>query len=150
LSGFDREVPDPSRAELAAAQERLVAALVVGGPPPEGFDAARIEAAARALRRKRAGEVARAWPMMAAAYGPEWTRVFAEWVRGRPPRSSWIDGFDFAIAHRARLPATAAAELMRAEREWVYYGTGEPHRRRLADIGLRVHRYVRVLRASRI
>ena len=37
------------RAELAARQTALVSALVAGGEAPEGFDAARLQAAAAAL-----------------------------------------------------------------------------------------------------
>src|SRR5262249_44037118 len=92
-----------ARARLAVQQEGLVAALVAGGDVPDGFDAVRVAAAARALRRKRAGEVARAWPMVAAAYGSGWTATFASWAADCPPRGSWLDGYDFALAHRGQL-----------------------------------------------
>jgi hypothetical protein len=118
------------REELAAAQAALVAALVAGGPPPAGFDPERLEATARALLRKRAGEVARAWPLLAAGYGPRWPVAFAEWARGRPPRGSWLDGWDFARAHRGSLGAAAALELLRVEAEWRYDAGAEPRRRR--------------------
>lgn len=119
-----------SREDLAAAQAALVAALVAGGPPPAGFDTARLDAAAAALLRKRAGEVARAWPLLAAEHGPRWTAVFAEWARGRPTRGSWLDGWAFARARRASLGPAAAFELLRCEAEWRYDPDGEPRRRR--------------------
>jgi hypothetical protein len=53
--------------DLAARQRELIAALVAGGPVPTGVDRARFDAAERALRDKRAGEVAQAWPLLAAA-----------------------------------------------------------------------------------
>lgn len=118
------------REELAAAQAALVAALVAGGPPPAGFDAARLDAAARALLRKRAGEVARAWPRLAAAYGPGWTAAFAEWAGGRPTRGSRLDGRDFARSVRGSLEPAAVLELMRCEAEWRYDADAEPRRRR--------------------
>ena len=49
-----------SRAELAARQAALVAALVSGGEVPDGVDAGRLAVLRRALLRKRAGEVAAA------------------------------------------------------------------------------------------
>lgn len=130
----DQTRPDqtqPDRAGLAAAQERLVASLVAGAPVPAGFDARRVGAAARALLRKRAGEVAGAWPRLAAAHGREWPVVFARWAGGRPPPGAWRDGFDFARDHRAELDSDAAAELRIHEALWVYDGVRAPRRRRL-------------------
>ncbi len=118
------------REELAAAQAALVAALVAGGPPPTGFDTARLDAAAAALLRKRAGEVARAWPLLAAEHGPRWTAVFAEWARGRPTRGPRLDGWEFARSRRASLGPAAALELLWCEAEWRYDPDGEPRRRR--------------------
>ncbi|MBA9006640.1 hypothetical protein [Thermomonospora cellulosilytica] len=120
------------REELAAAQEALVAALVAGGPVPPGFDPALVGAASRALLRKRAGEVARTWPALAASFGPRWAERFARWAEGRPPRGSWRDGWDFARAHRDTLDPAATRELALAEARWCYDGTGEPRPRRFA------------------
>jgi len=74
---------------LAEEQENLVRALVAGAPLPEGFDAGRVGAAARALLRKRTGEVLRAWPALDA-------EAFGAWAASRPPKGSWLDGWDFA------------------------------------------------------
>ena len=136
-----------SREDLAAAQAALVAALVAGGPPPSGFDTARLGAASRALLRKRAGEVARAWPYLAADQGPRWAAVFAGWAHGRPTRGAWLDGWDFARAHRAGLGPAATLELLRCEAAWRHDGAGDPERRRLrlmrAPGGVLVHAFGR-------
>ncbi|MBC6463359.1 hypothetical protein HKK72_36815 [Actinomadura sp. HBU206391] len=117
---------------MAAAQERLVRALVAGDEPPPGFDAARVAVAARALLNKRAGEVARSWPRMAAAYGGRWAPVFADWAAGTPSRGSWLDGWEFARSRRAHLPPAAVAELAGCEAHWSYRPDGPPRRRRVA------------------
>ena len=62
-----RGTPGTGPPGLADRQRELVAALVAGGPPPAGVDPWRFAAAERALRGKRAGEVARSWPLLAAA-----------------------------------------------------------------------------------
>jgi len=87
---------------LAERQAALVAALL-GAGTPAGFDATLIEAARTALARKRAGQVAGAWPALAAALGPDWNTEFAAWARrawaaGHPPGGSLRDGWDFARA----------------------------------------------------
>ncbi|MEU8189675.1 hypothetical protein AB0C00_20620, partial [Micromonospora carbonacea] len=60
-SGGDMSAPGGG-GDLAARQAELVAALVAGGPLPPGFVPAPVDAARRALLRKRAGDVARHWP----------------------------------------------------------------------------------------
>lgn len=126
------EIGDGDREALAAAQRALVAALVAGGPVPPGFDPGLVGAASRALLRKRAGEVARAWPALAASFGPRWSERFVRWAEGRPPRGSWRDGWDFARAHRDALDLAATRELVPAEARWPYDGNGEPRPRRFA------------------
>ncbi len=118
--------------DLAARQAALVAALVAGGPPPPGFDADRLAVAREALLRKRAGEVAAAWPLLAAAFGTGWPARFAGWATGRPPAGSLRDGWDLAreLAAAGELPATAAPELAEREAGWHYDGAGPPRRRR--------------------
>lgn len=98
---------------LADRQAALVAALVAGAPIPDGFDPRLIDAARRALLRKRSGEVARHWPLLAASFGPKWPAVFAEWAGGRPTQGSFQDGL--ALARSLELTGPAAEEL--AERE---------------------------------
>ncbi|MCW2916518.1 MAG: hypothetical protein JWN52_4586 [Actinomycetia bacterium] len=126
-----------SQDELRHAQEALVAALVAGAPLPAGFDTVRVGAAARALLRKRAGEVARAWPSLEPSYGPAWPMVFTDWAAERPTRGSWLDGWDFARAHRESLTPDAVVELAVCEVGWAHQDEGEPRRRR----GIRLRRF---------
>ncbi|GLW63041.1 hypothetical protein Arub01_12850 [Actinomadura rubrobrunea] len=131
-----RRAPDgpdgPFDPALAAAQEALVRAMTAGAPVPDGFDAAAVRAAAEGILRKRAGEVARAWPALAASYGADWPRAFAAWAAERPTRGSFRDGWDFARAHRDELSPEAALRLALVEAGWAYDGNGEPRRRRAA------------------
>ncbi|MBE1535171.1 hypothetical protein [Actinomadura algeriensis] len=119
----------PLDADLAAAQEALVRAMAAGGPMPPGFDADAVRAAARSVLRKRAAEVAHAWPALAASYGTSWRAAFAAWAAARPTRGSARDGRDFARAHRHELTPGAARELALAEVRWSYGGEGAPRRR---------------------
>ena len=74
-----------ARDRLAAGQAALVRALVGGGPVPGGFDPGRVRATSTALARKRAREVARAWPALAAELGEDFTGEFLAYAAGRPP-----------------------------------------------------------------
>ena len=116
--------------ELAAAQEALVRALTAGGPMPAGFDAEAVRAAADGILLKRAGEVAGAWPALAASYGASWQAVFTRWAAGRPTRGSFRDGWDFAREHRGDLAGGAERELSLAEVRWTYDGESPPRPRR--------------------
>lgn len=98
---------------LAERQAALVAALVAGAPVPDGFDPRLIDAARRALLRKRSGEVAKHWPLLAASFGKRWPAAFAEWADGRPSQGAFQDGLAFARS----LPLTGAAAEELAERE---------------------------------
>ncbi|WP_300011345.1 hypothetical protein [Pseudonocardia sp.] len=119
----------PSRADLAARQSALVAALVAGGPPPAGVDPSRLAATRRALLRKRAGEAAKEWPLLAAALGDaEWARTFAELRDGHEPVGALREGWEVARAVRDRggLDTGAARELADRERRLRYDGRGAP------------------------
>jgi hypothetical protein len=98
---------------LAERQAELVAALVAGAADPPGFDPRLLAAAREALLRKRAGEVARAWPVLAASLGSRWPAEFVAWASGRPPAGAVRDGRDFAhaLARAGTLPRLAAREL---------------------------------------
>jgi hypothetical protein len=96
---------------LAARQAALVAALVAAGDVPDGFDPALVRATRTALLRKRAGEVAAAWPVLAAAFGPRWTVEFGTWAAGRPPGGAFRDGMEFARWLGSSLPPLAHEEL---------------------------------------
>jgi hypothetical protein len=114
---------------LAAQQAALIQALVAGGPPPPGFDPARVDAIRAALLRKRSGEVAAVWPVLAATYGPQWNVDFGRWAAGRPPVGALRDGWDFARS-RPSLSKPAAEELAVREVTWRYDGGSAPRRRR--------------------
>lgn len=116
---------------LARRQAELVAALVAGGPDPDGFDTGRLAATRRALLRKRAGEAAKVWPLLAATLGESWPAVFAEHRSGHPPVGSLRDGWDVARALRSsgRLTTPAAEELSAREAAYRYDGVSAPRPR---------------------
>ena len=124
--------PGGGPGSLADRQAALVEALTAGKPVPPGFDPSRLEAARAALIRKRAGEVSRQWPTLAAGLGTAWTSAFTAWAATRPTQGSLRDGWDFArhLLARNALPALAAAELAEREATWHYDGAAPPTRRR--------------------
>jgi hypothetical protein len=124
--------PGGGARSLADRQADLVAALTAGKRVPPGFDGFRVEAARVALLRKRAGEVSRQWPLLAAGFGDRWKREFATWAAARPTRGSLRDGWDFAreLAGRGDLPALAGGELAEREALWRYDGSSAPRPRR--------------------
>jgi hypothetical protein len=140
---------------LATRQARLVEALTSGKPVPPGFDLVKVDAARVALLRKRAGEVAWHWPMLAAAFGDGWKREFGEWAAARPTQGSLRDGWDLArdLLARDALPATAGEELAEREARWIYDGYSAPRPRRgpalraaSGTVVLKIAAHVRVLR----
>ncbi|MGC4750087.1 hypothetical protein ACLQ28_31140 [Micromonospora sp. DT201] len=129
--------PPGDLAGLAERQAALVATLVAGGPPPPGFAPAQLAATRAALRRKRAGEVARHWPLLAAGLNALWTTTFADWAAQRPTAGSLRDGWDLARAlHDQRaLPPAAAEELAVREARLRYDGLSAPRPRRFPAVG---------------
>ncbi|MDG4796733.1 hypothetical protein [Micromonospora sp. WMMD1082] len=127
-----RQRADHRHSALASRQAELVVALVAGGPPPPGFAPEPLAAARAALLRKRAGEVARHWPLLAAGLGTGWPAVFFEWAARRPTGGGLRDGWDLARAlrDRAELPALGAEELAVREAGFRYDGRRAPRRRR--------------------
>ncbi|MEU4236444.1 hypothetical protein [Actinoplanes sp. NPDC026619] len=118
--------------DLAARQAALVEALTAGKPVPAGFDGFRFEAARVALLRKRAGEVSRQWPLLAASLGARWKHTFAEWATARPTQGSLRDGWDLArdLRSRGELTGSAAEELAEREAAMRYDGASAPRPRR--------------------
>ena len=150
--------PGGSAAGLRERQAGLVEALTSGSRVPDGFDARLVEAARVALLRKRAGEVARPWPTLAAALGPHWTRTFAGWAAQRPTQGALRDGWDLArdLESRAALPAAAGAELAIREAAWRYDGRSAPRLRRApairsaaGSVAIQIAGWVRVVRSVR-
>ncbi|MEU7614432.1 hypothetical protein [Micromonospora sp. NPDC049204] len=125
------------RAGLAERQAELVAALVAGGAPPAGFAPGPLAATRAALLRKRAGEVARHWPLLAAGLGAGWSTTFADWAARRPTAGSLRDGWDLARALRDQrvLPPVAAEELAVREARLRYDGLRTPRPRRVPAVG---------------
>lgn len=117
-----------ARDRLAARQAALVDALVAGGPPPPGFDTARLDATRRALLRKRAGLAAESWPLLAASFGGSWNAVFARHRDGHEPVGALRDGWDVARAVTG-LTGAAAAELAAREAAFRYDGRRAPRPR---------------------
>jgi hypothetical protein len=108
-----------ARERLADEQAALVRALVGGGPVPGGFDPGRVAATSAALARKRAREVARAWPVLAADLGEGFTARFVADAARRPPPvtgGALADGLAFAraLARQGRLSPNARVEAMLA------------------------------------
>lgn len=128
--------PTP-RAGLAERQAELVAALVAGGAPPAGFAPGPLAATRAALLRKRAGEVARHWPLLAAGLGADWSTTFADWAARRPTAGSLRDGWDLArtLHERHALPPAAAEELAIREARLRYDGLRAPRPRRAPAVG---------------
>ncbi|SCL69835.1 hypothetical protein GA0070606_5208 [Micromonospora citrea] len=144
--------------DLADRQAALVAALVAGAPLPPGFDPAALAAARAALLRKRAGDVARHWPLLAAGLGADWPATFARWAARRPTRGSLRDGWDLArdLRGQGTLPPLGAEELAAREATHRYDGHRPPRPRRLPGWGraggavaVQVAGRVRLLRPAR-
>lgn len=76
---------DAARQRLAHAQAGLLAALVAGAPPPEGFDHDRLDVQRRALTAKRGDVVAKVAPELPAILGEKTYRTaFSAYARNRP------------------------------------------------------------------
>lgn len=127
---------------LGERQEALVRALVAGEPLPEGFDERLVGISARALLRKRAGEVMRAWPRL-----EPYRELFIAWAEGRPTLGSWRDGWEFARAHKSELDEDALDALAVCEALWVH---GETPRRRKGPAMRRVPGGIVVTGAGRV
>ncbi|MFF0155673.1 hypothetical protein [Micromonospora sp. NPDC005203] len=133
----DGDAAPTPRAGLAERQAELVAALVAGGAPPAGFAPGPLAATRVALLGKRAGEVARHWPLLAAGLGAGWSKTFADWAARRPTAGALRDGWDLARALRDQraLPPMAAEELAVREARLRYDGLRAPRPRRAPAVG---------------
>lgn len=128
------------RATYAAAQARLLEALLRGDGYPEGVSIAQADAAAVALRRKRARAVAHAWPALALDLGAAFASHFDDYARDvDPPRTGGQlrDGLAFVrfLGGATRLGDDARAERLLARgalrRRWPLAGATWLRRPRL-------------------
>jgi hypothetical protein len=122
------------RAQLAAAQAELVAALVAGGAAPPGFDHGHLAAAAAALVAKRARAAARAWPDLATALGDRFAARFAAFAARTPqPRHGGplADGRAFArwLAEAGALPEAGRLQLLAVDLRYAASADGLRPRR---------------------
>jgi hypothetical protein len=117
-----------TRADLARRQAELVSALVRGEAPPPGFDEERLRAAAAGLRTRRAHAIAKAWPRLARALGPDFPAAVERHVRrspSAPPSGPRGDGRELArmLQGEGRLPWEGRLELLAAGlrgRRWAF------------------------------
>ncbi len=113
-------MPASDRAGYASRQAQLLDALLRGDGYPAGFVVAQADAAGRALRRKRAGAVADAWPALALALGDTFGARFDAYARAVDAPASGLaleDGLAFARSLTPGDPPCgddALAELMLA------------------------------------
>jgi hypothetical protein len=119
---------DDARQQLAEQQSRLVAALTTDSPPPDGFDADRVELTSHALVNKRRRGIAKAWPRLSAALGDDFPRQFDDFAASgvsRAPGAPAADGLAFAcwLADRNSFPSDPAADAeVVAHRLWARRG----------------------------
>lgn len=103
------------REELAAQQAALMRALSRQGPPPEGFDAAQVDASAASLLNKRVRAAARAWPALARGLGESFAARFRDFARQTPLPAEGgplADGRAFAASCYAELADEARQEVL--------------------------------------
>ncbi|EOD58811.1 hypothetical protein [Amycolatopsis vancoresmycina] len=98
-----------SRSDLARRQAELLQALLADGPPPAGFDPARLRVEARVLRRKHGRVLAYQRPEVAEALGERYGPLFAEFSSGRPKKATersgaYADEFVRWLTERGHLP----------------------------------------------
>ena len=108
-----------SRAKLALAQGRLLAALAGQADPPRDFDAERVRACAESLLDKRARTAARAWPALERNLGEKPFRArflaFAHQTLLPDDGSPLSDGYAFARGLAGELDDAARLELLAVE-----------------------------------
>lgn len=125
---------DP-RSDLARQQADLLRALSGTAEAPPDFDRGRLAVAAESLARKRAGAVARAWPMLTAELGPDFAPTFRAFAAQHPlpPDGQPLrDGLEFA---RERLRNAGLADQSRLEL------AGVELRWRVSEQGLQLRRW---------
>jgi hypothetical protein len=107
----------PDRAAYAAGQAALLDALLRGDGYPEGFVAAKADAAGTSLRRKRGRAVARVWPALAIELGSGFDERFDAYARAVDAPASGdplADGLAFARSLDHRFGDNVRVELLLA------------------------------------
>lgn len=127
-------MPHDARTRLAARQAELLAALCGAAAPPAGFDANRIRATVESLATKRCHAVARAWPDLSHALGPQFSEYFTQFAKTSPiPRAggALADGRAFArwLAAHKLLPEAARLHVLAVDLRFAHTGQGLVPRR---------------------
>lgn len=123
------------RVAVAEMQKELIAALVGGGPLPENFNPARVQATAEVLGCKRARGVTRVWPALARALGRRFAAQFAAFASKTPiPQRGGpvADGRAFAdfLELKGDLPEEGRLEALAVDLRYVRGEDGLSPRRR--------------------
>ena len=144
-----------ARTRIAADQLEVVRALVGNEIAPDGFDRARIQAAADALLLKRAHSVARAWPELARSLGPTFDERFARYARSQPMLQGvgpMLDGRRFAhlLAREGHLADDASVEVLAFDARNRVNGDGVAARRRIWIGAAFLRQSVRLIIAIRL
>lgn len=112
-------MPNESRQLLVDQQEQLVRALTLGAPKPEGFNPAALELTGDSLLKKRMRTVAKVWPRLADALGPQFQSCFQEYAmhQERPSDGSFADGRRFArwLSRQHGLTDAVRVEVVRIQ-----------------------------------
>jgi hypothetical protein len=110
-----------SRDRLARQQAELLHALLADGPPPAGFDAARLRVEADVLRRKHGRVLAYQRPELAETLGERFGSLFAKFNAGRPKKDNersgaYADAFVTWLIAEGHLPKPRRGLLARLRR----------------------------------
>lgn len=132
----------PEVSTLARRQREFVAAVITGGPAPDGMDPRWVELTRRTLAGKRFAAVRRHFPRLGAALenglpSGEPVRLFIQWAgmhaaAGGLPLGGYRDGLTFALWLDARglLAQEAVPELAVPLLRWRPRTGRSPRRRR--------------------
>lgn len=114
-----------NRAKLGARQASMVAALVTGAKVSEPIDALRLDAAARALRRKRQRALVHAWPGLASPAREHFDAYAAE---NPLPRNGGplADGRRFAawLNQRGEMPDRCRLQVLSVDLRYISIANG--------------------------
>ncbi|GAA2782958.1 hypothetical protein GCM10010505_09090 [Kitasatospora aburaviensis] len=129
-----------ARARLARRQEELLAALVAGGPVPDGFDPAQVRSQAAALAAKRRDTVAKVAPELPRLLGRPYGPLFLAYAAAQPQTGGYrADARAFAAWALADAAPEAGGRLgpeqRRALEQWLHGPATERRPGPLARLG---------------